>query len=72
MAKTLEIMFPKLKAKMAYNGTTTAELADVLKISEDSVRRRLRGAVEFELPEVIKLMKFFRCSFEDLFGHEAA
>lgn len=72
MAKPLVIMFPKLKAKMAYNGTTTAELAEVLEISEDSVRRRLRGEVEFELPEVIKLMKFFKCSFEDLFGNEAA
>ena len=72
MAKPLEINFPKLRAKMAYNGTTTAELAEVLELSEDSVRRRLRGSVEFELQEIVKLMKFYKCSFEDLFGNEAA
>jgi hypothetical protein len=72
MAKPLVIIFPKLRAKMAYNGTTTADIARALEISEDSVRRRLRGEVEFELPEIVKLMKFYKCSFEDLFGNEAA
>ena len=72
MAKPLVIILPKIRAKMAYNGTTTADIARVLEISEDSVRRRLRGEVEFELPEIVKLMKFYKCSFEDLFGNEAA
>ncbi|EDS08269.1 hypothetical protein CLOSCI_00580 [[Clostridium] scindens ATCC 35704] len=72
MAKPLVNVFPKLKAKMAYNGNTTTDLAEVLEISEDSVRRRLRGDVEFELPEIVKLMKFYKCTFEEIFGEKAA
>ncbi|WP_279003272.1 helix-turn-helix domain-containing protein [[Clostridium] scindens] len=72
MAKPLVNIFPKLRAKMAYAGTTTADLAGVLEISEDSVRRRLRGEVEFELPEIVKLMKFYKCTFEEIFGENAA
>ena len=70
MAKTLIVIYPKLEAKRAYNGHTTKVLADVLGISEDSVRRRLRGEVEFELSEIEALMTFYCCTFEDLFGKE--
>lgn len=72
MAKPLINIFPKLRAKMGYNNHSTADLAIILEISEDSVRRRLRGEVEFGLPEIVKLLKFYNCTFEDLFGDEAA
>lgn len=68
MAKTLVVVFPKLEAKRAYNGHTTKVYAELLGMSEDSVRRRLRGEVEFELSEIIKLMAFYHCTFEELFG----
>lgn len=68
MAKSLVVVFPKLEAKRAYNGHTTKTYAELLEISEDSVRRRLRGEVEFELSEIIKLMIFYHCTFEELFG----
>lgn len=68
MAKPLINKYPKLRGKMGFHGIGTEELADLLEISKDSVRRRLRGDIEFELPQVIKLMKYFNCSFEDLFG----
>lgn len=68
MSKALVVIYPKLEAKRAYNGHTTKMLADVLGMSEDSVRRRLRGEVEFELSEIEKLMFFYECTFEDLFG----
>ncbi|MCI7181854.1 MAG: helix-turn-helix transcriptional regulator [Schaedlerella sp.] len=72
MAKPLINIFPKLRAKMAYHGNTTADIAEFLGISEDSVRRRLRGEVEFELPEIVKLIKFYNCTFEEIFGEEVA
>ena len=68
MAKTLIVVYPKLEAKRAYNGHTTKTYAEILNISEDSERRRLRGEVEFELSEITKLMDFYHCTFEDLFG----
>lgn len=72
MAKPLINKYPKLKAKMAYNGNNVADLSKVLEISEDSTRRRLRGEVEFELSEIVKLMKFYTCKFEDIFGETEA
>mgnify|MGYP000783667002 CR=1 FL=1 len=71
MAKTLIVVYPKLEAKRAYNGHTTKTYAEILNISEDSVRRRLRGEVEFELSEITKLMNFYHCTFEDLFGEKS-
>lgn len=68
MAKTLYVAYPKLEAKRAYYGHTTKIYAELLGVSEDSVRRRLRGEVEFELSEIIKLMNFYGCTFEELFG----
>ena len=67
MAKPLIVTFPKLKAKMAFNGTTVKDLSGVLDISEDSVRRRLRGGVEFTESEIVALIMFYRCPFEELF-----
>lgn len=68
MAKTLIVVYPELEAKRGYHGHTTKTYAELLDISEDSVRRRLRGEVEFELSEIIKLMTLYHCTFEDLFG----
>lgn len=71
MAKTLIVIYPELEAKRAYNGHTTKTYAEILNMSEDSVRRRLRGEVEFELSEIKRLMDFYHCSFEELFGTTA-
>ena len=72
MAKPLINKYPKLKAKMSYNGNNVADLSKGLEISEDSTRRRLRGEVEFELSEIVKLMIFYACKFEDIFGEAEA
>lgn len=72
MAKPLVVVYPKLRSVMALYGHATEEIAEVLDLSFDSTRRRLRGIVEFELSEIIKLLEFYKCSFEDLFGEIAA
>ncbi|EET62377.1 hypothetical protein BRYFOR_05412 [Marvinbryantia formatexigens DSM 14469] len=68
MARTQTNIFPMLRVKMAFFNINTSELAEILQMSEDSTRRRLRGEVQFELSEIVKLMKFFSCTFEELFG----
>lgn len=70
MAKQLINIYPKLRSKMAYANHTTKTLSELLEISEDSIRRRLRGEVEFELTEIVTILDFYNCSFEDLFGEE--
>ena len=68
MAKSLQVTFPLLKGEMAKRGVNVRKLAKILDTSEDSVRRRLRGDIEFDLKEILKILKYFQCKFEDLFG----
>lgn len=70
MAKPLNNIYPKLRSRMAYQNHTTTTLSELLGISDDSIRRRLRGDVEFELTEIVKILEFYNCTFEDLFGEE--
>jgi DNA-binding Xre family transcriptional regulator len=65
MTKTVK--YPSLKGEMAKRGVKPGDLAELLEMSEDSVRRRLRGEVEFDLTEIVKIMKFFGCKFSELF-----
>ncbi len=63
-------IYPGLRAKMSFYGHDIQKLAETLKISNDSVRRRLKGNVEFELTEIKKLMKEYNCTFDELFNSE--
>jgi hypothetical protein len=63
-----QVIYPLLKGEMAKQGIKISDLVPVLDVSDDSIRRRLRGEVEFDLTEIVKLMKFFKCSFNELFG----
>ena len=65
MTKTVK--YPSLKGEMAKRGVKPGDLAELLEMSEESVRRRLRGEVEFDLTEIVKIMKFFGCKFSELF-----
>jgi hypothetical protein len=62
-----KVTFPLLKGEMAKRGVKICDLAELLEVSEDSIRRRLRGEVEFDLTEVVKIMNFFECKFSELF-----
>lgn len=70
--KKLVVIYPKLEAKRAYCGDTTHDIAAVLGVSDDSVRRRLRGEVEFDLSDIEKLMNHYESTFEELFGRDNA
>ena len=65
------VLFPGLLGEMAKRGITKKDLAKILDTSEDSVYRRLNGVVEFDLSEIVKILAYFKCSFEELFGDAA-
>ena len=67
MAKALKNIFPGLRAKMSYANEDARDLADLLDMSDDSVRRRLSGRADFELTELKKLIEHYSSSFEELF-----
>ncbi len=67
MAKALKYIYPGLRSRMAYKGEGVEELAAVLGLSNDSIRRRLSGRSDFELTEIKKLIVHYECSFNDLF-----
>lgn len=47
-----EVKFSGLKAEMARRGDTNKTLADLLKISESSISRRLTGEVDWSVGEI--------------------
>lgn len=61
-------IFPGLAANMAANGHDDEFLAEYLGHSVDYFRRRKNGLVEFDLPDIKKLMKLYDCGFSELFG----
>lgn len=67
MAKESINIFPKLRGKMAENNDTVDDLVKCLKISDDSVRRRLKGEKDFELSELIVLANRYQTTIDELF-----
>lgn len=70
MAKTLVNIYPGLRASMSYNGDDTETLSKLLNISNDTVRRRLRGEREFDIGEILILTHRYGKTFEELFGSQ--
>ncbi len=67
MAKMLQNIYPGLRAEMSRHGDDAETLAKFMNISADSVRRRLRGEVQFDISEAMALMKRYGKNFEELF-----
>lgn len=63
----------KLKSKMVLADVTTKDIGGVTGLRADSVRRRLRGEMEFSLSEaqaVRKLLNLTDDEFEEIFFSE--
>lgn len=67
MAKQLQNVYPKLRAKMAEKNDDVYKISKALKLSDDSIRRRLSGKKEFELTELKALSARYSMTIEDLF-----
>lgn len=70
MAKQLKNKFPMLRAKMAEKNDDVMDLSGVLKLSDDSIRRRLKGDKGFELTELKALSARYEMTIDDLFIEE--
>lgn len=51
---------PKLRGLMAENGMTQKEVAQLLKINENTFKNKILGKSKFTFDEVAKLSKIFR------------
>lgn len=71
MGKPLNNIFPKLRGKMAEKNDNVNDLAFYLHISDDSIRRRLKGEKDFELTEIIMLSDRYNSSIDELFRKDA-
>ncbi len=49
-----------IRAAMGYTGRTQSELAEMMKISEDTLRRKLRRPEDFKVGELIAADKAVR------------
>ncbi len=67
MAKALKYIYPGLRSRMAFKGEGVEELSTLLRLSPDSVRRRLRGQNDFELKEIKTLIAHYESTFDELF-----
>lgn len=63
-------IFPKLRGKMAEYQDDVHELVKYLAISDDSVRRRLKGEQDFKLSELRVLADRYQTSIDELFQRE--
>lgn len=70
MAKPLTNIFPKLRGKMAEHKDDVNDLVKCLGISDDSIRRRLKGEKDFELTELNLLADRFETTIDELFEIE--
>ena len=63
-----EVFIKKLKESVPPSVSLAEELADLLKVSNDSAYRRLRNETEFTLKEVYTISKHFNISVDSLFS----
>lgn len=66
--------FPKLEGVLASRGISYAELGKAIPVtneighmSDQAIRRRMNGDVEFSLDEIFKVCSFLKCDFSDIF-----
>ena len=67
MAKKLTNIYPKLRGVMAEQNETVDNLVSVLGISDDTIRRSLKGERDFTLSEAVALSNRFKMAIDELF-----
>lgn len=60
-------LYPNLEVELALVGWSQRDLANYLGVSNDSISKKMRGAIEFKLDEVVKTSQLFNKSVEHLF-----
>ena len=71
MSKPLPNIYPNLRGQMARKEDTVEVLTPLLRLSPESIRRRLKGKKSWELPELITLANRYEVDIETLFSTSA-
>lgn len=61
------MMYPKLKARRVELGYTQLDVANKLDVSLSTYCHKEKGKTDFTINEIIKLLVFLNCKFEDIF-----
>ena len=62
-----KVIFPEIEAWMGRTGQTYQSMGDAHGMGGQAFRRRMSGEVEFDLAEIVWLMRYTGLTFEDLF-----
>lgn len=60
----------KLRGKRVEHGLNQTDMAKILGITQNSYSRKELGLSPFTLDEIRKILKLFKCKFEDIFFTE--
>lgn len=60
-------IFPKLRGKMAECDDTVEDLALVLNLNKETIRRKLKGQSQFVLDELFTLSEKYNIAVDELF-----
>lgn len=66
-----DVFIKHLKSVIPANVSLVDDIADILKISNDSAYRRLRNETELSLDETYKICKHYRISADTIFSNQA-
>lgn len=59
--------YPRLKAKRVELGYNQEDMAKILGVSLSTYCHKEKGKTSFNVDEIIKLVTFLNCKFEDIF-----
>ena len=60
-------IFPKLRGKMAESDNSIEDLAIILNLNKETIRRKLRGQTQFVLDELFILSEKYNIAIDELF-----
>lgn len=60
-------IFPKLRGKMSESDDSIEDLAIILNLNKETIRRKLRGQTQFVLDELFILSEKYNIAIDELF-----
>lgn len=67
MARTHEVLYPKLEFEMVKKGISQKALGILLKVSQPTIGRKLSGKVEWTIGDIETICNYFHKDYYELF-----
>lgn len=67
MARQKEIKYPEILSELARRGLTQRELAEILKVNQGTISKKMRGKTEWTIGEVETICDYFNKDYYQLF-----